>query len=808
MKRLIVLLSICFLTVSGSAWAQQNYLIKVDQIDQVAIDQIKRTEIEVYAKTTDFWVAGANNKDLESLREEGIPFQILDKEADIGDYYLVWPRPSEKIKSHLQKIKAKSQILLTDENMALVKGNPNKIEELASLGFELRKIQKKSLPLESKAYMPSYLQSLSPDYDPLIDSIVNKVDQAQLLSWIDDFTGEDTVLIGGIEDSIKTRYSYSDGIFKAAHYLKERFEEIGISAEFDTFQVTGFGAYLLDVVCSPDGQKAWSANYYGGVLKTINGGDFWSVVEGTGTWELYDICRVDDDTLWAVGNGGTIIRSIDGGDTWESKSKPEFSSLDFRGSYFEDAHHGWVVGDQKILYTSDGGANWTEQASVPGVRLYGIDFADPYRGWAVGEIGTILHTTDRGTNWNSQSSGTTARLRAVDFVDLLNGWACGDYGWAIYTTDGGANWSPKTLPTSDNLNNIVFVDSLHGWMVGYDGSIFYTNDLGVNWISQSSGTYYLYGVGFADTLTGWATGFYEIIKTIDGGGNWFSQWENVESLGLLNVVAKIDGSIYPGRQVLITGHYDDVSGVTNWAPGADDNASGTVTLLAAASILKDYNVVNTVKFVAFSGEEQGLLGSEAYAEKAFNQGDTILGVLNFDMIAWEGNGDDIIEVHCGYDSQNQALADILIGAVSDYGLSLNPQKITAGATNRSDHASFWDYYYPAILGIEDFDDFNPFYHTTSDRVSAFDTAYYVDFSKAAVASISILGNPFIVGDANGDGVIDIADVVYLINYLFTDGPPPDPLEAGDANCDGVVDIADVIYLINYLFIDGPPPGCK
>ncbi len=68
--------------------------------------------------------------------------------------------------------------------------------------------------------------------------------------------------------------------------------------------------------------------------------------------------------------------------------------------------------------------------------------------------------------------------------------------------------------------------------------------------------------------------------------------------------------------------------------------------------------------------------------------------------------------------------------------------------------------------------------------------------------------PYVSGDANGDGLIDIADVVYLINYLFISGPTPVPLEAGDANCDGVVDIADVVYLINYLFIDGPPPlGC-
>jgi rhodanese-related sulfurtransferase len=63
------------------------------------------------------------------------------------------------------------------------------------------------------------------------------------------------------------------------------------------------------------------------------------------------------------------------------------------------------------------------------------------------------------------------------------------------------------------------------------------------------------------------------------------------------------------------------------------------------------------------------------------------------------------------------------------------------------------------------------------------------------------------GDANGDGEINIADVVYLVNYLFTSGPAPVPLEAGDANCDAVINIADVIYLVNYLFIGGPPPGC-
>ncbi len=66
------------------------------------------------------------------------------------------------------------------------------------------------------------------------------------------------------------------------------------------------------------------------------------------------------------------------------------------------------------------------------------------------------------------------------------------------------------------------------------------------------------------------------------------------------------------------------------------------------------------------------------------------------------------------------------------------------------------------------------------------------------------------GDVNNDGVIDVGDVVYLINYLFKGGLAPVPLRCvGDVNNDDVVDIGDVVYLINYLFKSGiaPSPLC-
>jgi hypothetical protein len=66
------------------------------------------------------------------------------------------------------------------------------------------------------------------------------------------------------------------------------------------------------------------------------------------------------------------------------------------------------------------------------------------------------------------------------------------------------------------------------------------------------------------------------------------------------------------------------------------------------------------------------------------------------------------------------------------------------------------------------------------------------------------------GDASGDVTVDISDVVYLISYIFSGGPAPQPLIAGDANCDSAVDISDAVYLIAYIFSGGPAPcsGCK
>ncbi len=66
---------------------------------------------------------------------------------------------------------------------------------------------------------------------------------------------------------------------------------------------------------------------------------------------------------------------------------------------------------------------------------------------------------------------------------------------------------------------------------------------------------------------------------------------------------------------------------------------------------------------------------------------------------------------------------------------------------------------------------------------------------------------FICGDANVDAAANVADAVYIIAYIFSGGPPPDPEAAGDVNDDGSLNVSDAIYLINFIFKEGPPPVC-
>jgi hypothetical protein len=73
-------------------------------------------------------------------------------------------------------------------------------------------------------------------------------------------------------------------------------------------------------------------------------------------------------------------------------------------------------------------------------------------------------------------------------------------------------------------------------------------------------------------------------------------------------------------------------------------------------------------------------------------------------------------------------------------------------------------------------------------------------------TLTIVSDAPLCGDANGDGIVNVSDAVFIINYVFVPGfPAPSPLCAGDANGDGIVNVSDAVFIINYVFVPGFPP---
>lgn len=216
-----------------------------------------------------------------------------------------------------------------------------------------------------------------------------------------------------------------------------------------------------------------------------------------------------------------------------------------------------------------------------------------------------------------------------------------------------------------------------------------------------------------------------------------------------NIIATKPGLLPESEGVFIVcAHYDSTAAASpgwaeGWAtmpaPGADDNGSGTAAVLEIARVLAPHTFAYTIRFCFFAGEEQGLYGSQAYAESLHAAGANILGVINLDMIGYDGNGDGVVEVHTGHTLASQALGRVLVRNMQRYAPSLRPSLFAERAIWASDHAPFWRLGYPALQVIEDRSwDFNPRYHTSRDVLAVLDTGYCTGIARATAAAIGEL----------------------------------------------------------------------
>lgn len=210
-----------------------------------------------------------------------------------------------------------------------------------------------------------------------------------------------------------------------------------------------------------------------------------------------------------------------------------------------------------------------------------------------------------------------------------------------------------------------------------------------------------------------------------------------------NVYSVQAGTIYPEKMFIICAHYDDKP-IQPPAPGADDNAGGVAAVLEAARILSRILAPYTTIYALWDEEEIGKFGSEYYAQQAKLAGDDILGVVNLDLLGWDGNNDGLVEIHTRPIASSVHLADLIYSLENYFDLGLSPVFYNPG-TSSSDNANFWYRGYTAVVLTHAYDsaypsgeDWYPFYHSHDDRIANFNLPYFHALSKLAVATIAHL----------------------------------------------------------------------
>ncbi len=196
-------------------------------------------------------------------------------------------------------------------------------------------------------------------------------------------------------------------------------------------------------------------------------------------------------------------------------------------------------------------------------------------------------------------------------------------------------------------------------------------------------------------------------------GDWM--YNRFESLGLSpsfhtydnryapNVIGELRGTSRPDDIYLVTAHYDTYHAANQLkAPGCDDNGSGTAGVMIMADILSQYEFEGTLRFVAFSGEEQWMVGSQAYARDARSRGENLVAAINLDMIlhpGWDNREPDPdYDIDIGGNNDSQWLALYMADKLAEY-TSIDVQ-VHNDPNFVSDQWSFWQHGYEAIGLLE------------------------------------------------------------------------------------------------------------
>lgn len=205
-----------------------------------------------------------------------------------------------------------------------------------------------------------------------------------------------------------------------------------------------------------------------------------------------------------------------------------------------------------------------------------------------------------------------------------------------------------------------------------------------------------------------------------------------------NVIATIPGYQSPEKYVIVSAHYDSQSLNTDpllWAPGADDNASGTAAMLEMARVMKLYGYQPrcTIRFIAISNEELNAWGSEEYCDYAHSQNHDIRVMVNMDML-----GSNIPVSNEFYISSFSGAPSLHREAIaySEPYTYLDP--VASPLNYGGDGGIFDQAGYHSLMFIERY--LSPMWHTGQDTIDNLDFQYAQQILRAALATTAIFAN--------------------------------------------------------------------
>ncbi|MBI3205910.1 MAG: M28 family peptidase, partial [Myxococcales bacterium] len=247
----------------------------------------------------------------------------------------------------------------------------------------------------------------------------------------------------------------------------------------------------------------------------------------------------------------------------------------------------------------------------------------------------------------------------------------------------------------------------------------------------------------------------------------------------VNVIGTRAGKTKPEERVLVGAHYDHLKG----CPGADDNATGTSAVLEIARVLGTADFARTLVLTCFDEEEDGLLGSKAYAQRALINGEKLVGVTVFDMIGFVDDAPGSQSMPGGFDAvfpkqiaevtNNQSRANFLFmahdAASAAHGtlfesaleksgrmgvrVEVPPALMTISDLRRSDHAPFWDAGFPALFAGDTAEFRYPAYHCKNgdDVIANLSFEFAMQVVRAATLAVATQLEVVGAGGSSGGG---------------------------------------------------------